>query len=39
MPILPLCGGMPDCVDALAEFRHKGFDVTGLYPESRGWEV
>ena len=30
--------GMPDYIDALTEFREKGFEVTGMYPVSRDHE-
>ncbi len=33
--IQPLYEGMPDYMEALAEFRKKGFELTGLYPVSR----
>ncbi|MFQ5700740.1 MAG: MBL fold metallo-hydrolase [Acidobacteriota bacterium] len=39
LSVLPLYGGMPNNVEALAEYRRLGFEPTGIYPIFRSDET
>jgi FkbM family methyltransferase len=35
LPVVPIYEGMPSLVDALAELRDHGFEITGMFPVTR----